>query len=142
MVMEDTSDQQQYVKDLENLNHCDQNEPNGVFGEVHRKPIAELRKVWKELRRQKVQMVEDFRKDVEYMKQRTAMKRMERRWEKELDETELARQSARNDDRLAPRPIPPSRSQENATQSNNNMPVNMEKMAILPGTSRGPTSAT
>ena len=45
MVMEDTSDQQQYMKDLENLNRCDQNEHNGVFGELHRKPIAELKEM-------------------------------------------------------------------------------------------------
>ena len=72
-------------------------------------------------------MVGDCRKGVEYMKNHIATKRMEHHQEKKLHETELARQSAKSDGRLSPPPIPPSHSQESATQSNNNMPVNTVK---------------
>ena len=109
-VMEDTSEQKRYMD--ENLNSRDQKE-HDCIAELHRKHNAE------------VQMVRDCRKGVEDMKHWIATKRMERQQE-ELHAVELARQSAGNVDRLFPRKIPSSHSQDYATQLNSNGAENVE----------------
>ena len=54
-VMEDTSEQQRcMIKDLQNLNHCDQKEHDDVVGELERKHHTELREISKKLHWQKV----------------------------------------------------------------------------------------